>query len=239
MNGSLEMARTVAARLVELCHESPVAPEQGRVVVCPPYLYLGMVGLKMMDSTLLLGAQDCSTEQKGAFTGQVSAAMLKDLGCSYVIVGHSERRTHLHETNLDIQKKAEQAVLSGLTPIICVGESWADREAGNAKEIVLEQVRASLPHLDTSVEKSSESPLCILAYEPVWAIGTGKVPTEDQIQEIHDALDDAFKETPVLYGGSVNADNAKRILDLPHVGGLLVGGASLDPETFWKIAQEV
>ena len=180
-------------------------PVRATVVVCPPYPYLGVVALRLMDSSLHLGGQDCSAHEAGAFTGQVSAKMLKDLSCEYVIVGHSERRAQLNENNDLIRQKVQQSLAAGLT---------------------LSQVQQAVPKGE-----------CLIAYEPVWAIGTGKTPNASQIREIHQMIARQNPGTPVLYGGSVKSSNASEILAIPHVHGLLVGGASLDTAEFWKIAK--
>jgi triosephosphate isomerase len=223
MNGMMGSCRDLAAGLVTLEREKPV---RATVVVCPPYPYLGVVALRLMDSSLHLGGQDCSAHEAGAFTGQVSAKMLKDLSCEYVIVGHSERRAQLNENNDLIRQKVQQSLAAGLTPIICIGENLEERETGKAIDVVLSQVQQAVPKGE-----------CLIAYEPVWAIGTGKTPNASQIREIHQMIARQNPGTPVLYGGSVKSSNASEILAIPHVHGLLVGGASLDTAEFWKIAK--
>lgn len=223
MNGTMVSCRDLAAELVALQRKKPV---HAIVVVCPPYPYLGLVALRLMDSSLHLGAQDCSAHEAGAFTGQVSVAMLQDLSCRYIIVGHSERRTQLNESSDLILQKAQQSLAAGLTPIICVGENLQERETGKAIDVVLSQARQAVPQRE-----------CLIAYEPVWAIGTGKTPNVSQIGEIHQALTQENPGIPILYGGSVKSSNASEILDIPHVKGLLVGGASLDAAEFWRIAE--
>lgn len=223
MNGTMTSARNLAAELVTFQKNKPV---QVTVVVCPPYPYLGVVALRLMDSSLRWGAQDCAAHENGAFTGQVSAAMLKDMSCQYVIVGHSERRSQGNETDEHILQKAQKALAAGLTPIICLGENLQEREQGKAVDVVLSQAQQAIPEGK-----------CIIAYEPVWAIGTGKVPTASQIEEIHQALAKKKPGLPLLYGGSVKAGNAAEILKIPHVNGLLVGGASLNAAEFWAIAE--
>jgi triosephosphate isomerase len=193
-----------------------------QVIFCPPMPYLTTV----KDHIPLIGGQDCSLYESGAYTGETSASMLADAGCQYVILGHSERRQHHRETNETVRLKTEQAQKSGLIPIICIGESKEVRDSGNATNFVLQQLSESLP-------KNTQAPYYI-AYEPVWAIGTGLTANNDDIIEIHQAIHDTLPDasTPILYGGSVNKANAHTILSLPHVDGILVGGASLKYEDF-------
>lgn len=222
MNSTLSNAKELTSDLVSLSQKQST---QATVVICPPYPYLNVVASVLTKSTLKLGAQDCSNVTNGAHTGQVSAAMLKDLSCGYVILGHSERRTQMAETSNLIVEKILRVLEVGLIPIVCVGESIENREEGSAVDTVMAQVKAIF------------HPSCLLAYEPVWAIGTGKIPSGDQIEEIHQALAQSYPSTDILYGGSVKASNATEILSIPDVGGLLVGGASLQAEEFWAIAQ--
>ncbi len=209
-----------------LCHAAAaVAPAPGvQVVVCPPAPLLAQVCGELAGSHVKVGGQDCHAEAQGAFTGDISAPMLKAVGCTHVIVGHSERRTLHGETSADVRKKAQAALKAGLTPIICIGETLAQREAGKEREIVGEQLRESLP-----------DGYFILAYEPVWAIGSGRTPTEGDIRAMHDYITGIVKARPVLYGGSVNAANAASILAVPGVSGVLVGGASLKADEFGRI----
>lgn len=222
MNGTLSSTKDLTAELVALSQKQST---QATVVICPPYPYLGAAASILASSTLKLGAQDCSNMPNGAYTGQVSASMLKDLSCSYVILGHSERRTQMAETSKIITEKIQRVLEAGLIPIICVGESLKDREQGSAVDVVMTQAKAVY------------HPSCLLAYEPIWAIGSGKVPSGDQIEEIHQSLAQNYPSTDILYGGSVKASNAMEILSIPGVNGLLVGGASLQAEEFWAITQ--
>ncbi len=188
-----------------------------------------------------IGGQDCRAESHGAFTGDVSAAMLKDAGATLVILGHSERRQGHGETDAVVASKAEAAVSAGLEPIICVGETLEQREAGRAVEVVRGQIMASLP------VTLAETGTFAVAYEPVWAIGTGLTPTLEQIEEVHRAVRAAMIERlgpagaarPILYGGSVKPENAREILTVPEVGGALVGGASLKAADFLGIVRGV
>ena len=200
------------------------------VVVCPPFTALAAAGQALAGSAIALGAQDCHEKPSGAFTGSVAAPMLKDLGCRYVIVGHSERRHGLGETDALVAAKVTAAWSAGLTPILCLGETAAERDAGQTIAVVRRQLAGSLP--------AGAQPL-VVAYEPVWAIGTGRVPTEADIAAVHHELRSALVKArpdgasiPILYGGSAKADNAKALLDVAEVGGLLVGGASLDAKGF-------
>ncbi|MDX1975596.1 MAG: triose-phosphate isomerase [Rickettsiales bacterium] len=203
-----------------------------QVVICPPATLLTSVAWQLSGSGMGLGAQDCHAQKEGAFTGDVSADMLKAAGCSYVIVGHSERRHYHQETDAQVRSKAVAAIAAGLIPIICIGESLADREAGRAEAVVQTQLQASLP-------ETAALNHFVLAYEPVWAIGSGKTPTSHDIEQMHaairQALPDRLKEAAILYGGSVKAANAKEILALAGVNGVLVGGASLKADEFSTI----
>jgi triosephosphate isomerase len=200
---------------------------------------LDRVGQRLAGSPILLGAQDCHAEQTGAFTGDVSAAMLKDLGCSHVIVGHSERRALHGETDQLVHAKALAALHSDLVPIICVGETLAERESGRATEIVQAQIAGSVPDGILPAK-------LVIAYEPVWAIGSGQTATPDDIAAMHRMIRAALAaktEEPdaglILYGGSVKPDNAAAILALDGVDGALIGGASLKAGDFMAIADTV
>jgi triosephosphate isomerase len=205
------------------------------VAVCPPFTALAEVAGALAGTAIALGAQDCHEKPSGAFTGSVAAPMLKDLGCRYVILGHSERRHGLGETDAMVNAKVNAAWSAGLVPILCLGETAAERDAGKTLEIVRRQVAGSLPKGAAAV---------VIAYEPVWAIGTGRVPTEGDIAAVHAALRAALvgarpdgAAIPILYGGSAKPDNAKAILGVPEVGGLLVGGASLGANGFAAMAR--
>lgn len=211
-------------------------PATCRVALCPPATLVERMAAAARDSVIEVGGQDCRAETHGAYTGGVSAAMLKDAGASLVIVGHSERRQEFGETDRLIAAKAEAAVAAGLAPIVCVGETLEQREAGRAVEIVRDQVMNSLPKAVLAGDFA-------VAYEPVWAIGTGLTPTLEQIEEVHRAVRAAMIErlglgsaaAPILYGGSVKPDNARDILAVAEVGGALVGGASLKAADFLPI----
>lgn len=210
------------------------------LLVCPTFLHVAAAASALAGGPVALGAQDCHAEAKGAHTGDVSAPMLKDAGCAFVILGHSERRADHGETDAGIRAKAEAALAVGLIPIVCVGESEAERLAGQAEPVVAAQLAGSLP--DGFAAAGG-----VVAYEPVWAIGTGRTPTEAEIAAIHAmtrrALESRFGAAGatlrILYGGSVKPSNAAPILALPHVDGALVGGASLAEADFLAIARAV
>ncbi|WP_425614788.1 triose-phosphate isomerase [Anatilimnocola sp. NA78] len=209
------------------------------VAICPPAVYLDAIAGAIKGSAIGLGAQNCHHEAKGAFTGEVSPAMLMDIGCKYVILGHSERRQLFHETNQDVNKKVVAALAAGLTPIVCVGETLDERKANKTQAIVREQVEGSLAGL------TGEQVLkLVIAYEPIWAIGTGVVATPEQAEEVHADLRSLLSSrytAPVAeavriqYGGSVNAENASTLLSQKNIDGALVGGASLKADGFTAI----
>lgn len=211
-----------------------------RVALCPPATLTERMARALAGGPVELGGQDCHAEASGAFTGSVSAAMLADAGATLVILGHSERRAGFGETDADVAAKVEAALAAGLEPIICIGETLAQREAGQAVEVVSRQVAGSLP-------SSLSGKTFAVAYEPVWAIGTGLTPTLGQIEEVHAAvrvamvakLGEGGRVAPILYGGSVKPSNAAEILAVAEVGGALVGGASLKAEDFLGIIRAV
>jgi triosephosphate isomerase len=210
------------------------------LLVCPPAVYLAAVGEAVAGSSVALGAQNMYHEANGAFTGELSAAMLKDVGCNYVILGHSERRHILKETDADVNKKTLAALAAGLVPIVCMGELLSEREAGQTATVIKTQFDGSLAGV--SAEQIEN---LVIAYEPVWAIGTGKVATPEQAEEVHADLrrllverynDRSSAKVRILYGGSVKASNAGELLRQPNIDGALVGGASLKAEEFLGIA---
>lgn len=234
---ALALAEAVCAAMVKQAgkQEAEQAEEQAEIVICPPVIWLSDVYQAIENKHLKLGAQDCRAEIKGAFTGDVSAAMIHDSGAEYVIVGHSERRKHHNENNLLIRSKAESVMENGMIPIICIGETEEERQSGLYEQVIAIQLQESVP----------EKGHYVLAYEPVWAIGTGKTASVEDITAmhlfIHDWINrnrvDRNEQTCILYGGSVKASNACEILAIKHVGGVLVGGASLDATEFGAIAQ--
>ncbi len=236
MNGLGASLGEVEALRAALAEAAPAC----RVALCPPATLIDRMA-RAAGEGIEIGGQDCRAESHGAFTGDVSAAMLKDAGATLVILGHSERRQGHGETDAVVASKAEAAVSAGLEPIICVGETLEQREAGRAVEVVRGQIMASLP------VTLAETGTFAVAYEPVWAIGTGLTPTLEQIEEVHRAVRAAMIERlglagaarPILYGGSVKPENAREILTVPEVGGALVGGASLKAADFLGIVRGV
>ncbi len=230
MHGDRAMARAVARAVA-----AGAAGVSAELLVCPPFPYLGLVG---EIAPVALGAQDCHAAAHGAHTGDVAAPMLRDLGCLYVILGHSERRADHGETDAAVRAKAVGAIAAGLRPIVCVGETLAQRDAGEAEAVVRAQLAASLPEGFVAAEG-------VVAYEPVWAIGTGRTPTEGDIAALHAAMRAALvgrfgtaaAATRLLYGGSVKPGNAAAILRLAEVDGALVGGASLVADDLLAIAR--
>jgi triosephosphate isomerase (TIM) len=238
--GNWKMNGTVAETesLLKALLAGPDGGERATVVVCPPFVSLSAAANMLRGSKLRLGAQDMSQHQKGAYTGDISAGMLLTLGVQYVILGHSERRQYHGESDSLINVKAKAALASGLTPIICVGETLAEREAGQTDSVVGTQVQGVL-----SGFKADDLFKVVIAYEPVWAIGTGRTATPEMAEAVHrliraqiSGIDRTAAETvPLLYGGSVKADNAQGLLAQPDIDGALVGGASLVAQEFGAI----
>ena len=227
MNGSL-------SKNAELLNELSAAWKHNgdvEVGVCPPMVYLSQVQNLTLGSAIQLGAQDVSIAESGAYTGETSVGMLKDFDCQFVIVGHSERRQYHGETDEVVAAKAERALLEGITPIVCVGETLEQREAGDTLTVVSQQVQTVIERL--GVARVAE---IVVAYEPVWAIGTGLTATPDQAQAVHVAirqqLGDAGVDVRIIYGGSVKSDNAAELFAEMDIDGALVGGASLKCEDF-------
>ncbi|WGM31165.1 triose-phosphate isomerase [Brevundimonas sp. NIBR11] len=233
MNG---VAADLAGAVAEMLADLQQNPASARVGLCPPATLIERMARIIDGGPIMVGGQDCRVEQKGAYTGGVSAEMLVDAGARAVILGHSERRQEFGEIDALVSQKVGAALRAGLTPIVCVGETLAQREAGQAVSVVRDQILGSLNDGLAGRDWA-------LAYEPVWAIGTGLTPTLDQIAEIHAAARDAMIErlreggraAPILYGGSVNPGNARDILAVDEVGGALVGGASLKAADFLAI----
>lgn len=222
MHGSQALAETLVPRVASFAAE---IKSKGEIVLCPPATLVPLVAKLTQGSFLATGAQDCSAETEGAYTGEVSAVMLAQAGCRYVIVGHSERRARHKELNEIVKAKAEAAIAAGLIPVICVGEQLAQRESGLAVRYVTQQVRECAPSKGQF----------LLAYEPVWAIGSGKVPENADIEQMHQQIAALVPGISVLYGGSVKAANAADILSVPGVSGVLVGGASVNVDEFCGI----
>lgn len=216
-----------------------LAPLKGvDMVLCPPYPYLAQLAKR--PAAIGLGAQNLSAFDDGACTGEVSAGMLADLGCSHVLIGHSERRALFAESDADVASKAAKALGAGLLPIVCVGESLAERDAGQVFAVVARQLAVLEPLLP-----GLDADQFVLAYEPVWAIGSGRAASVEQVAEVHDFIRDwlvkhkpAFAAVRILYGGSVKSDNAGALFALSNVDGGLIGGAALDAEAFMAICQQ-
>lgn len=211
------------------------------IIVAPTFTALDAVSKVVRDSNILLAAQDVYWEDSGAFTGEVSAPMLKNIGCEYVIIGHSERRQYFGESNESVNQKVKAALSHGLIPIICVGEQLEDREAGRTESVIDNHITGGIANLSTEQILS-----CVIAYEPVWAIGTGKTATPEQAQEVHNYIrtllkeiysDDVASQIRIQYGGSVKPENAAELMEQSDVDGALVGGASLQAESFAKIVE--
>jgi len=215
--------------------------DRTKVVLCPPFTALASVKEAIEGSHILLGAQNMHWEEKGAYTGEISPQMLLTIGCKYVILGHSERRSYFFETNETVNLKVKSALEFGLIPIVCVGERLEEREANKTEQVIEDHVRGAFKDLAADLVKR-----CVIAYEPVWAIGTGKTATPSQANEVHlfirELLSSMFdkdcgQDVNILYGGSVKPENSKELLEMSDIDGALVGGASLDAESFEKIVR--
>jgi triosephosphate isomerase len=235
MNGSLA-ANEALVHAVQQGLAQALAGKHAQVAVCVPAVYFSQVQLLVKGSGIDLGSQDVSEHEQGAYTGEVAAAMLKDFGVRYAIVGHSERRQFHGETDEEVALKAQRALSAGITPIVCVGETLAEREAGKTEEVVKRQLAAVI---HTNGHCISE---IVVAYEPVWAIGTGKTASPEQAQAVHAVLRGQLKAATehservhILYGGSMNAANAAELLAQPDIDGGLIGGAALKAADFLTI----
>lgn len=240
-NWKMNLNRDESVRLVKAVAGAVGTIEKTDVLVAPPFTALSVVKEAIAQARILLGAQNMHWELEGAYTGEISPPMLKEAGCTHVILGHSERRSIFLETDAMIDMKSKAAVDTGLIPIICVGETLEQREAGKTTEIIQGQLDGSLNHFRESKAMLSTT---ILAYEPVWAIGTGRTASPQQAQEVHrfirDWLNIHFGEglstsVRILYGGSVKPDNIKELMAMPDIDGALVGGASLKADSFTRI----
>ena len=235
MHKTISESLTVVASIKAGLHKA----SECSVVICPPYTALAAVGQALKESSLDLGAQDVHPESEGAFTGEISPQMLKDVGCRYVILGHSERRAHFHETDVFINQKVKAALKYSLIPIVCIGETFEEREGRRAFEVVKGQFDHSLK--DLSAEDIQRT---VIAYEPVWAIGTGRTATPEQAEQMHSYIrrllhekygEEAASRVLILYGGSVKPENMAALMQKPNLDGALVGGASLKAESFIQI----
>jgi len=238
-NWKMNLNRRQAVELAEAVARGVGANGPADVAVCPPSVYLNAVGAALRGSRVGLGAQNVYHQPDGAFTGELSTAMLKDVGCRFVIVGHSERRHILGETNADVNQKLLAVLATGLTPILCVGEKLEERQSGRTQDVVREQLETGLEGVSTE-----DAARVVIAYEPVWAIGTGVVATPDQAEEVHADLrsllasrynDQTAAGAIIQYGGSVKPDNAAQLLGQKNIDGFLVGGASLKADSFLAI----
>jgi triosephosphate isomerase len=236
--GNWKMNGSRAANAELLAGLQAAGPWEAGVAVCAPFPYLGDVALTLQGGRIAWGAQDCSQQESGAFTGEVSAAMLAEFGCRYVIVGHSERRALHAESDQLVADKAKIALAHKLVPIVCVGETLAEREAGQTDAVVKRQLSAVIHTLAQCISQ------VVVAYEPVWAIGTGKTASPEQAQAVHatlraqlQAATTQAQEMTLLYGGSVKADNAAELFSQPDIDGGLIGGASLKVADFSAICK--
>ena len=219
---------------------SGVSGVNAEVIVCAPFPYLALVDSLIDGSSLMLGAQNLNVNPSGAFTGEVSAEMIKDFGANHVIVGHSERRSLYGETSEIVAEKTKAAIDSGLTPLLCLGESLDQRESGKTESVISEQLTKVIDLVGIEAFKN-----IIIAYEPVWSIGTGMTATPEQAQAVHMYIrallatsnQDIAEKTPILYGGSMNAGNAAELISRPDIDGGLIGGAALKAEDFLKICK--
>lgn len=211
--------------------------------ICPPYVFLKDICAALEGSTVCVAAQNMHNQSNGAFTGEIAAPMLKEVGCSHVLIGHSERRHIFGEDDFFINEKVKKALSFELVPILCIGETLEEREGGNTKNVVLRQLKNGLRDVGTEGVEG-----IIVAYEPVWAIGTGRTASPEQANEVHSFIrtslsenygEDVAKKVNILYGGSVKADNTGALVNQPEIDGLLVGGASLELESFLKIIEVV
>ncbi|MBW2058721.1 MAG: triose-phosphate isomerase [Deltaproteobacteria bacterium] len=241
--GNWKMNKTVqeAVNLVQELKRLIGERDDVDLAVAPPFTALLPVGREIQGTCISLSAQDVFWEKEGAFTGEVSVTMLRDVGCRYVILGHSERRLYFCETDESVNRKIRAALAGGLEPIVCVGESLEQRESGRASSVVEGQVRACLEGIP-----QESMPAVVLAYEPVWAIGTGKTATAQQAEEMHGRIRSVLREmfgektaesTRIQYGGSVKPENIAELMEQPDIDGALVGGASLEADSFSRIVK--
>jgi triosephosphate isomerase len=241
-NWKMHMTRDEAKKLAKAIVEAAGGLSEAEIVLAPPFTALSKVKKALEGSTVRLAAQNLFWEEKGAFTGEVSAPMLKDAGCHYVIIGHSERRQYFGETDAGVNKKTQAALKSGVLPIVCIGETLAERERGETMEVISRQLQGGLEGSGAGDLKS-----VVIAYEPVWAIGTGKTATPGQAEEVHGHIREKLAQrygigpaecAIILYGGSVKPASSFALLSEKNIDGFLVGGASLEAESFIQITRE-
>jgi triosephosphate isomerase len=236
MNGSAASSKELVAGILQ----GVPATDRVELLVCPPFPYLASVSEQVAGSAVSLGAQNVSEHESGAFTGEVAAAMLRDIGCKYVIVGHSERRSLYGETSFEVAAKFKAALDAGLKPILCVGETLEQRESGGTESVVAVQLGAVIDKVGIAGFRSA-----VVAYEPVWAIGTGVTASPEQAQDVHRHIRGVMaghdagiaESTQILYGGSMKGENAAGLLSMPDIDGGLIGGASLKAGDFLAIAE--
>ena len=237
MNKTPAEAKVLAAEIANALGAAPCPVE---VVVCPPYIDLPAVTETLAGTQIGVGAQNMHNEPKGAFTGEIAASMLQEIGVKYVILGHSERRTYFADTDATVNAKTKAALAAGFTPIVCVGETLEERESGKTETVVTTQIRGSLADLGADIAK------VVVAYEPVWAIGTGKTATPDQAQEVHALIrktlaemagEETAQSIRIQYGGSMKPENAAELMAQPDIDGGLIGGAALKADSFLAIVK--
>lgn len=237
MNGNVASAQEIIAGILDAANES-----HHDVVIAPPFVYLSSVAEQIAGSKIQLSAQNLADQESGAYTGEISASMIKDVGCTYTLVGHSERRQMYGETNAVVAQKTALALSNDLLPILCVGETLEEREGGHWKSVISSQLEAVVEHCGIDAFQK-----IIVAYEPVWAIGTGKSASAEIANEVHEFIyytltsksDNIRPSLKVLYGGSVTADNSAQYMSQAYIDGVLVGGASLKPSVFSEIIRSV
>lgn len=234
MNGDLISNNQLLTAILKFS----VKTTQTNIVICPPAIYIPQAREILSDSSVNLGAQNVSNELKGAFTGETSVNMLTEFNCQYALIGHSERRSLYQETDVEIAQKMQRLVQAEITPVLCIGESLAQRENNETEAVIINQIKSVLDIVGLETFKDA-----VIAYEPIWAIGTGKTASAQQAQEIHQLIRSyfnelapaLFKDTAILYGGSVNENNANALIQQPDIDGFLVGGASLKADAFETI----
>ncbi|PKM11627.1 MAG: triose-phosphate isomerase [Gammaproteobacteria bacterium HGW-Gammaproteobacteria-3] len=233
MNGSKAVAESLCKSII-----AGLSADDTGIAVCVPYVYLADAAALTQGTPLAVGAQNVADQASGAYTGEVSAAMLKEFNCEFALVGHSERRSYYGDSNASVAARFEQAIAQGLTPILCIGETLEQREQDQTFSVIDEQLDAVIDKVGIEAFKQA-----VIAYEPVWAIGTGKTASDEQAQEVHKYIRERIAQKnleiagrlQILYGGSVKPDNAKGLFAMPDIDGGLIGGASLDAEGFLKI----
>jgi len=238
-NWKMNKTGTEAASFARDLKIKTISINKTEIIICPPYIAIAPAYEILKESRVKIGAQNVHWEPSGAFTGEISAEMIEQSGCKYVIIGHSERRQYFGETDQSVNNKIKQSLTTSLYPIVCIGETLQQREAGKMKDIVKTQITAGLSGI--SVEQMKR---LVLAYEPVWAIGTGVTATPSQAEEVHHFIRELLAElfnstiadsTPILYGGSVKPDNVKELLSQNNIDGGLIGGASLKVDSFVEL----